>query len=215
MEFIFLSIIAYLLGAIPNGVWIGKLFFQTDIRYAGSKNIGTTNTFRVLGKKAGMVVFVLDVLKGSIATLLPTLFHLNISPLYFGILAILGHSCSIFIKFKGGKSVATSAGMLLAYQPVLCLILALLFALCLYLSSIVSFSSIISSIAAICLVTIANSVDLPFLNQIDLPFILIVFGLAGFIIYRHQDNIKRLKSGEENTVPFGLNLLKQKTFKKR
>lgn len=214
MSIIILLILAYILGAIPNGVWIGKLFFNTDIRDSGSKNIGTTNTFRVLGKKAGIAVFTLDVLKGVIATLLPIFFAINLSPLYFGILAIIGHSCSIFIGFKGGKAVATSAGMLLAYQPILCLILFIIFVLMLYLTSMVSFSSIVICISAVLLVLLLPTVHAPFLNQPNILFDIIVIALASFITYRHRDNIKRIKNKTENTVSFGLNMTHQKTFKK-
>lgn len=118
MKLIILFIIAYLLGAVPSGVWIGKLFFNKDIRTEGSGNIGTTNTFRVLGKTAGTVVMIMDIAKGTIATLLPTFFGIqHINPLIFGVFAILGHTFSIFDRFNGGKAVATSAGMLLAYNP--------------------------------------------------------------------------------------------------
>ena len=214
MKIILLCLTAYLLGAIPSGVWIGKLFFNTDIRNKGSQNIGTTNTFRVLGKKAGAVVFILDVLKGAIATALPLFFHLNISPLYFGLLAILGHSCSIFIRFKGGKAVATSAGMLIVYQPILCLILFAIFLITLYLTSMVSFSSVTVCVFAVIFVFIFPILNAPFLSEINWLFNIIVLGLASFIIFRHQGNLRRIRQKDENTVSFGLNLTKQKTFKK-
>ena len=114
MKIFGLLIVAYLIGSIPSGVWVGQLFYQKDIRNFGSGNMGTTNTFRVLGKKAGIVVFILDILKGTLATLLPIIFHLTINPLWFGLAAILGHTFPVFAKFKGGKAVATSAGMLLS-----------------------------------------------------------------------------------------------------
>ncbi|QCZ55676.1 acyl-phosphate glycerol-3-phosphate acyltransferase [Levilactobacillus brevis] len=108
MKLIGLLIVAYLLGAIPNGVWVGKAFFQTDIRQAGSGNIGTTNTYRVLGPYAGTIVMVLDIAKGSVATLLPIVFHVQTvlgtaTPLLFGLFAVLGHTVSIFDHFKGAK----------------------------------------------------------------------------------------------------------------
>lgn len=214
MKIILLCLIAYLLGAIPNGFWIGKLFFNTDIRNEGSQNIGTTNTFRVLGKKAGAAVFILDVLKGAIATALPLFFNLNISPLYFGLLAILGHSCSIFIRFKGGKAVATSAGMLIVYQPILCLILLAIFLITLYITSMVSFASVTVCISAVIFVFVLPLFHTPFLSEFNWLFNFIVLGLASFIIFRHQGNLKRIREKDENTVSFGLNLTKQKTFKK-
>ena len=93
MKIVILLAAAYLLGSIPSGVWIGKLFYDKDIREFGSGNSGTTNTFRVLGKPAGIIVLLMDILKGTLATLLPTLFHLeNVNPLWFGVFAILGHT---------------------------------------------------------------------------------------------------------------------------
>ena len=104
MKLILLLILAYLLGSIPSGVWIGKLFFKKDIRQHGSGNTGTTNTFRVLGKTAGIVVLLMDILKGTLATCLPMIFHLSgINPLWFGVCAILGHTFPIFAGFKGGS----------------------------------------------------------------------------------------------------------------
>ncbi len=118
MKLILLFIVAYLLGSIPSGVWVGKLFFKKDIRQHGSGNTGTTNTFRVLGKTAGTIVLFMDILKGTLATCLPFIFHVtSINPLWFGVCAILGHTFPIFAGFKGGKAVATSAGMLLGFIP--------------------------------------------------------------------------------------------------
>ncbi|MFQ7235175.1 MAG: glycerol-3-phosphate acyltransferase, partial [Enterococcus hulanensis] len=91
MKTAILLILAYLLGSIPSGIWIGKLFFKKDIREFGSGNSGTTNTFRVLGRTAGFVVFAMDLLKGSLATALPIIFHVDINPLWFGLVAVIGH----------------------------------------------------------------------------------------------------------------------------
>ena len=121
-------ILAYLLGSIPSGLWIGKVFFHINLREHGSGNTGTTNTFRILGKKAGIIVFAIDFLKGTLAVLLPTFFGIQgISPMVFGLLAVLGHTFPIFAGFKGGKAVATSAGVLLGFSPILLLILAVVF----------------------------------------------------------------------------------------
>ena len=147
MKIIILLIIAYLLGSIPSGVWIGKLFYQKDIRQFGSGNTGTTNTFRVLGKTAGTIVLLMDILKGTFATLLPTLFHVNnINPLWFGVCAILGHTFPIFAGFKGGKAVATSAGMLLGYSPIFFLYSATIFVVSLFVTSMVSLTSMIAAV---------------------------------------------------------------------
>jgi len=110
MMTIVLLILAYLLGSIPSGLWIGQIFFNINLREHGSGNTGTTNTFRILGKKAGMATFVIDFFKGTLATLLPLIFHVQgISPIVFGLLAVIGHTFPIFAKFKGGISAAIAA----------------------------------------------------------------------------------------------------------
>ncbi|HEM4172961.1 TPA: glycerol-3-phosphate 1-O-acyltransferase PlsY, partial [Streptococcus suis] len=145
-----LLFIAYLLGSIPSGLWIGQTFFNINIREHGSGNTGTTNTFRILGPKAGTIVFVIDFLKGTLAALLPLIFHAQgISPIVFGLVAVLGHTFPIFAQFKGGKAVATSAGMLLGVAPAFCLYLVIIFVTSLYLTSMVSFSSVLGAALAI------------------------------------------------------------------
>ncbi|WP_125583103.1 glycerol-3-phosphate 1-O-acyltransferase PlsY [Levilactobacillus cerevisiae] len=198
MKLIGLLIVAYLLGAIPNGVWVGKAFFQTDIRQSGSGNIGTTNTYRVLGPYAGTAVMVLDIAKGSVATLLPTLFHVttmlgSATPLLFGLFAILGHTVSIFDHFKGGKAVATSAGMLLAYNPIMFVIAAGLWVGLIYWTSMVSLASMIA-FSLITLISLAFQ---------DWYLTGIALVLTIFVFYRHRTNIKRIREGTESLVPFG------------
>ncbi|HFU3968753.1 TPA: glycerol-3-phosphate 1-O-acyltransferase PlsY [Streptococcus suis] len=206
LKIVLLFITAYLLGSIPSGLWIGQAFFNINIRDHGSGNTGTTNTFRILGPKAGTVVFIVDFLKGTIAALLPILFHVqDISPIVFGLLAVLGHTFPIFAQFKGGKAVATSAGMLLGVAPAFCLYLVIVFAVSLYLTSMVSFSSVFSAGLAILGVTFGFLID-----EYDWIFTLIIVFLGLFVIIRHKENIKRILRKEENLVPFGLNLTKQK-----
>ena len=101
MMTIVLLIIAYLLGSIPSGLWIGQIFFNINLREHGSGNTGTTNTFRILGKKAGMATFVIDFFKGTLATLLPLIFHVQgVSPIVFGLLAVIGHTFPIFANLR-------------------------------------------------------------------------------------------------------------------
>lgn len=204
MKIILLFVVAYLLGSIPSGVWIGKVFFHKDIRDYGSGNTGTTNTFRVLGKKAGFTVFVMDVLKGTCATVLPLIFGVDINPLWFGIAAILGHTFPIFANFKGGKAVATSAGMLLGYHPLFFLYSAAIFLIILYLSSMVSVASMVGAIL-ITISTIILPLVLPaILPQQDWLLTAIAFAVSVFIIFRHRENIQRIKKGTESRVSFGL-----------
>jgi acyl phosphate:glycerol-3-phosphate acyltransferase len=137
-----LLIIAYLLGSIPTALFVGKWLFQVDIRTLGSNNPGATNTIRVLGKKAGIIVLLVDVGKGALATYLPLLLHSNLDPLYAGLIAVIGHCFPIFAGFRGGKAIATTAGFLIVYNPVLFLITFLTFFIVIFLSKYVFFGSI-------------------------------------------------------------------------
>lgn len=137
-----LLIIAYLLGSIPTALLVGKWLFQVDIRTLGSNNPGATNTIRVLGKKAGIIVLLVDVGKGALATYLPLLLHSNIDPLYTGLLAVIGHCFPIFAGFRGGKAIATTAGFLIIYNPILFLITFLTFFFVIFVSKYVFFGSI-------------------------------------------------------------------------
>lgn len=137
-----LLIIAYLLGSIPTALLVGKWLFQVDIRTLGSNNPGATNTIRVLGKKAGIIVLLVDVGKGALATYLPLLLHSNIDPLYTGLLAVIGHCFPIFAGFRGGKAIATTAGFLIIYNPILFLITFLTFFIVIFVSKYVFFGSI-------------------------------------------------------------------------
>ena len=213
MMTIVLLILAYLLGSIPSGLWIGQIFFNINLREHGSGNIGTTNTFRILGKKAGMVTFAIDFFKGTLATLLPLIFHIQgISPIVFGLLAVLGHTFPIFAKFKGGKAVATSAGVILGFAPLFFLYLAVIFFGVLYLGSMISLSSISAALAAILGVLLFPLFGF-ILSSYDLLFTVIMIGLASLVIVRHKDNIKRIQSKTENIIPWGLNLTHQEPKK--
>ncbi|WP_394530495.1 glycerol-3-phosphate 1-O-acyltransferase PlsY [Lactococcus lactis subsp. lactis] len=207
---IILLIASYLLGAIPFGLWIGKIFFKKNLHDYGSGNTGTTNTFRILGVKAGISVFAFDLLKGTLATLLPLFFHINgVSPLIFGLLAVIGHTFSIFDHFKGGKAVATSAGVILGFSPLFLIYLLVVFIIVLWLFSMISLSSVIGAIFALLGILIFPSIGF-ILTSYDLLFSIIIFVLAIIIILRHRTNLKRIKNHCESLVPFGLNLSKQK-----
>lgn len=190
---ILLCVIAYILGSIPSGLWIGKIFYKKDIRDFGSGNLGATNSFRVLGVKPGIVVTVMDILKGTVATLLPFFFQLDISHHFWlltGVFAIIGHSFPIFARFKGGKAVATSAGVILAYAPWLFVAALLIFVISLKLSKFVSLSSMIAAASAL-IISIFS---------FDWILVGIIAAIAAFIIYRHIPNIKRIKKGEEPKI---------------
>ena len=183
---------AYLLGSIPSGLWIGRKFFQIDIRQHGSGNLGATNSFRILGKKAGTIVLLMDLLKGSISVLLLKQMDLHgISPLIIALFAVVGHTYPLFANFKGGKAVATFAGVILAYQPVLFLIGLGIFILTLAISKMVSFTSML---------TISIGVLLTLYFQ-DIVLTIIALLADIFIIYRHRTNVQRILNGTENKVP--------------
>ena len=182
---------AYLLGSIPSGLWIGRKFFQIDIRQHGSGNLGATNSFRILGKKAGSIVLLMDLLKGSISVLLLKQIDLHgVSPLIIALFAVIGHTYPLFANFKGGKAVATFAGVILAYQPVLFLIGLGIFILTLAISKMVSFTSML---------TISIGVLLSLYFQ-DIVLTTIALLADIFIIYRHRTNIQRILNGTEPKV---------------
>lgn len=182
---------AYLLGSIPSGLWIGRKFFQIDIRQHGSGNLGATNSFRILGKKAGTIVLLMDLLKGSISVLLLKQMDLHgISPLIIALFAVMGHTYPLFANFKGGKAVATFAGVILAYQPVLFLIGLGIFILTLAISKMVSFTSML---------TISIGVLLSLYFQ-DMVLTIIALLADIFIIYRHRTNVQRILNGTEPKV---------------
>lgn len=199
-------VIGYLLGSIPSGVLIGKVFYGKDIRKYGSGNMGTTNTFRVLGKKAGIVVLLMDSLKGSLAALLPYFFHSTANPLLIALSAILGHVFPIFAGFKGGKAVATSAGALLIYNWKFFLLAWAIFIITIFVTSMVSMGSMVGFV----IITISAF----FFG--DPVLIGVAFGLTVFVFIRHWKNIERIKNGTENMVPFGITYwLKQKKLHKK
>jgi len=210
MEFIKygLLVIAYLLGSIPFGYLIGKLR-GIDIREYGSKNIGATNIGRVLGFKCGLVAFSLDLLKGAVIVFLfrfgiIPIEYCFLSPMTYGLAAILGHSFSVFMSFKGGKAVATTGGVLLGFAPGLFLFGLVVFIILFFSTKLVSLSSLISSS-----LTFIGSIGL-FLLGYDPLFNLPVdwfFPLCTGIIYliiviRHNENIKRLVKHQEQPFHF-------------
>ena len=190
---IVLIIIAYLLGSFPSALVIGKTFYQKDIRNYGSGNLGSTNAFRVLGKKGGAAVFFLDILKGGLALLIATYGGATISPLFIAVFSLIGHVYPIFANFRGGKAVATTAGIILFYSPTLFLTLFIIFAISLKIWKMVSLSSTIIAIATVMIVWFGNY---------DLTAKIMFSLIAALIIYKHIPNYKRILNGTENKVTF-------------
>lgn len=196
-----LLIISYLLGSIPNALIISKLFKGIDIREYGSKNMGATNVLRVLGIKYGLLVFLLDALKASIIILLfkvgifsvDKYNHLPI--LSYGFMAVIGHLFPIFAKFKGGKGVACSAGIICSYAPIIAIPTLLVFLIVALTTKYVSLGSILAVITAF-----IGTFIVPILMNEPFDWILIITVFAIMIIFliSHRANIKRLLKGEEN-----------------
>ena len=199
MMIIVMLILSYLIGAFPSGLIIGKLFFKKDIRQYGSGNTGATNSFRVLGRPAGFIVTFLDIFKGFITVFFPLWFPVHADGvistfftncLIVGLFAILGHVYPIYLKFNGGKAVATSAGVVLGVNPILLLILAIIFFSVLKIFKYVSLSSIIAAISCVIGSIIIHDYIL-----------LAVSGIVSIIlIIRHKSNIVRIFKGEEPKI---------------
>jgi glycerol-3-phosphate acyltransferase PlsY len=192
-------VISYLLGSIPSSIWLGKALFNTDVRNFGSGNAGATNTFRVLGKKAGTFVLLMDISKGLLSASLVWLLDfvevysvqfVNLQ-LLFGLMAVIGHIFPVFVGFKGGKGIATLLGMVLAIHYVPAIVCMLLFVTILLLTKYVSLSSIIA--------TLSFPILLVFIFKSDEP-LFVAFGISAaiMVLLTHQKNIKRLVAGNEN-----------------
>ena len=192
MTTILLLLAAYLIGAFPTSYVVGRLVRGIDLRQHGSGNLGATNTYRVLGWKAAVPVFIVDIAKGWFPTLFFPLW--DSSPvaewaLAYGAAAIIGHMFSIYVGFKGGKGVATSAGVFLALAPVAIGIALLVWTIVLWLSGYVSLASIISALLVPLLVYITLGAS---------PTLALAVVLAMVVVYAHRANIKRLARGEEH-----------------
>jgi glycerol-3-phosphate acyltransferase PlsY len=203
MFYIFFSIIAYLFGSIPTAVWVGKAWYGIDVREHGSKNAGATNTFRVLGKKPGRIVLLIDVFKGALATLFPVIsshiyLHLEVDALVevqllAAIFAVTGHVFPIFAQFRGGKGVATSLGVIIGLQPFAALICLIIFLVVFIISKFVSLGAICASVAFPLVVRFI-------LKEESLLLVGFSVLLSGLVIFAHRKNIGRLIKGEESKM---------------
>ncbi|MTH51858.1 glycerol-3-phosphate 1-O-acyltransferase PlsY [Bacillus mangrovi] len=193
MIIVLIVIIAYLLGSIPSGLIVGKAGYGIDIREHGSGNLGGTNTFRTLGVKAGLIVTISDILKGTAAASVPLWFGSSFHPLLAGIVAVIGHMYPVFARFKGGKAVATSGGVLLFYAPVLFITMLAFFFVLLLATRYVSLSSMMSGLYAVVFSIFLGNMWLIIMTSV----------MTAFVIYRHRANISRIRNGTEPKVKFG------------
>lgn len=185
---------SYLIGSVPFGLWVAYLMTGVDVRTKGSGNIGATNVWRVCGPKAGIPAFILDVLKGYV----PVIVGIHLFPshsqwaILAGLCSLLGHNFSIFLKFTGGKGIATSLGILLALAPAVAGYAALIFLLELFTLRYISLGDILAAIAV------------PFLMYFCYPLdhYRLAFGIVASVmaIYKHRSNIARLRAGIEPKV---------------
>lgn len=184
-----LCIFSYLIGSIPSALIIGKKLYNVDIRTLGSRNLGTTNTIRNLGKKAGFLVFILDFLKGIVSLVLARIvIGENDYLAIFGAFAMIGHIFPIFANFKGGKAVATGTGIFMFLYPVLCLVLMIIFFSTILLTGYVSLGSIIISFLGGIYILINDTG----INRY------VMVTMCILVIYMHKKNIIRIKNGVEN-----------------
>lgn len=201
MNYLLFGIIAYLLGSIPTAIIVGKRFYNLDIREHGSKNAGATNTFRVLGKKPGIIVLIIDIIKGFFATFLPYMCgvstwqsdELILVQIVTALLAVIGHVFPIFAEFRGGKGVATSLGVIIGVHPPAAFTCIGIFLLVFIISNFVSLGAICASITFPIIIRYVFDVQSYWLIGFSIL-------LASVVIVAHRKNIKRLLQGEENKM---------------
>ena len=191
-DYILTVVLAYLIGSIPSGLILGKLFWHTDLREHGSHNIGATNAWRTLGKRAGIAVFIADSIKGQAGVVLGLLLAgTPLAAVLGGLFAIIGHSFSLFLRFHGGKGVATSLGVLTMMMGNVALIVFAIWFAIVYLTRYVSLGSVVAAFLTPVLAAL-----------FAYPVEYIVFSViaAVLVIVRHRENIKRLMNGTENKI---------------
>jgi glycerol-3-phosphate acyltransferase PlsY len=200
MEIAFLVVLAYLIGSIPTAVWVSKRIYGIDIREVGSGNAGATNTFRILGAKAGTGVMLGDMMKGFLAVKLSLLSQYSIGSeaitnlqIGLGLAAVVGHIFPIWADFRGGKGIATLFGMILSIQPLVAVSLIGVFAVILLMTRYVSLSSITASIAFPVLIVFI-------FREPEISYKIFAIATACLVVLTHHKNIGRLLSGNESKV---------------
>ncbi len=191
-SYLIFILLGYFIGSLPFSYLTGKYLGNIDIREYGSGNTGATNVLRTLGKKAGLLAFIGDFLKGLIIALIAKGYGINIAVLASGF-AVVGHCYPIWLKFKGGKGVATAGGTIFGLYPIVGVILLVVIIAIIYIFRIVSLASITVAIL------------FPILSLIlRLPNSFLIYSIiiGLFVVYKHKSNIKRLLSGQEKKINF-------------
>ena len=191
LSFIFILIVIYLIAAVPTGIVLAKVMGYEDVRDKGSGNIGATNVYRVAGKLPGVLTLVGDILKGFLP-LLACKTWLTPTPTQLGIacaVAIVGHCYPVYLKFRGGKGIATALGIFLVISPAAVLGAAIVFGVAIAITRFISLGSVLAAMSAPLLVLMLNEPQ---------PIFLATLFIAALIIWRHRNNIKRLIDGSED-----------------
>ena len=189
--FLFILIVIYLIAAVPTGIVLAKVMGYEDVRDKGSGNIGATNVYRVAGKLAGVLTLAGDILKGFLP-LLACKTWLAPTPAQLGIacaMAIVGHCYPVYLKFRGGKGIATALGIFLVLSPVAVLGAAIVFGITVATTRFISLGSVLAAMSAPLLVLMLNQPQ---------PIFLATLFIAALIVWRHRSNIKRLMDGSED-----------------
>ena len=205
LTLIVIVLLSYLVGSIPTSIIVGKILRGIDIREYGSGNAGATNTFRVLGWKAGVFVIAVDIGKGVFATLVISKLNLTGVPLLAstllqiiaGVSAVCGHIWTVFAGFRGGKGVSTAAGMIIALYPIAFLICIAIFTIVLFTTRYVSVSSMIAAVSLPIVFVVLQQIGH---RPVSSPLLVLSLIMAGLIIFTHRANIRRLLNGTENRI---------------
>lgn len=202
LEYFIVAIVSYLIGSIPSALWMGKITRGIDIREHGSGNVGTTNTFRVLGWKSGVVVAIIDLGKGWIASnmvakIVPHGEYYVLVSMIAGLIAILGHMFPIYSQFRGGKGAITAGGVMLGVAPISALLAISVFLIVMFATRYVSLASVLAVISYPIILSFALD---PAVSAG--PYMMIAgFIVPATVIYKHKDNIRRLFNGTESRIP--------------
>ena len=210
MDYLFF-LLAYLIGSIPSSVWIGKRFYNLDVREHGSGNAGATNSFRILGKRVGSVVLIIDIFKAWLSTYVLSYMANDQSTenmLGLGMVAVLGHIFPIYIGFRGGKGIASLLGVIIAIQPTAALFSILTFLISLIFSRYVSLSSILAAC------TFPATIIL-YLKSDSNALIIFSVMVSVLVLFTHKKNIERLFKKEESRVKLPRRIFRRKLKRKR